>query len=76
MTNLNEDVQLSGKLYYSLANLATEQFTIGRSDDNQIILRGVGIQKSHAEFKIDKKANILLVVRSSEAHEQTLVNGE
>jgi hypothetical protein len=43
LTNLNEDIQLSGKLYYSLANIATEQFTIGRAEGNQVVLRGVGI---------------------------------
>lgn len=44
LTNLNEDTQLSGKLHYSLANLASEQFTAGRDPSCNIVLRGVGIQ--------------------------------
>ena len=30
LTNVNEDSQLTGKLYYSLANLAQENVRIGR----------------------------------------------
>ena len=44
LTNLNEDTQLSGKLFYNLANLASEDFSIGRQNSSQIILRGVGVQ--------------------------------
>jgi kinesin family protein 13 len=43
LTNLNEDIQLTGKMYYSLREEATY---IGRHDGDptpQIILRGVGI---------------------------------
>lgn len=47
LTNLNEDIQLSGKMYYSLAHcLDGKILYIGRNEGNpkpQIILRGVGI---------------------------------
>ena len=42
LTNLNEDTQLSGKVYYNLGALGTEAVRIGRQDDtgaNQIVLR-------------------------------------
>ena len=32
LTNLNEDIQLSGKLYYSLSNLAQEKVQVGRQN--------------------------------------------
>ena len=32
LTNLNEDSQLSGKVYYSLAELHDEQVVVGRSN--------------------------------------------
>jgi hypothetical protein len=47
LTNLNEDIQLSGKMYYSLKKVTH----IGRHDGEpapQIVLRGVGIQRNHA----------------------------
>ena len=76
LTNLNEDTQLSGKLFYSLANLATENFSIGRALDSQIVLRGVGIQNKHATLTIDYYGQISLNVVGQTAYEQTLVNGK
>jgi len=52
LTNLNEDTQLSGKMYYSFLDYPVY---IGRHDGQpvpQIILRGVGIQQNHANFTI------------------------
>ena len=46
LTNLNEDSQLTGKLYYSLANLGHENVHIGRKTavpTPQIILLGAGV---------------------------------
>ena len=54
LTNLNEDTQLSGKVYYNLGALGTEVVRLGREDDasaTQIVLRGIGIQQDHAQFK-------------------------
>ena len=49
---------------------------MGRAQNNNIILRGFGIQDSHAEFNIDSKGNISLNVSSQQAFDQTLVNGK
>ncbi len=57
LTNLNEDTQLTGKLYYSLANLANQHVYIGRKTavpTPQIILLGAGIQEKHAHFEVNK----------------------
>ena len=46
LTNLNEDTQLGGKVYYNLADLGQDDVRIGRQDNagaNQIVLRGIGI---------------------------------
>jgi hypothetical protein len=46
LTNLNEDSQLSGKLYYSLSNLANQKVLVGSSKSDpkpQIMLRGFEI---------------------------------
>lgn len=39
------------------------------------MLRGAGVQKMHAAFKVDKRGQISIVVRGEEAHENTRVNG-
>ena len=47
LTNLNEDVQLTGKVYYGLAGLAQQPVRIGRHGADptpQIALRGAGVQ--------------------------------
>jgi hypothetical protein len=46
LTNLNEDIQLSGKMYYSLSKCLDSPLHIGRQGGDpvpQIVLRGVGI---------------------------------
>ena len=65
LTNLNEDSQLSGKLYYSLANLAQNKVHVGNTKNDpkpDITLRGVGIQENHAHFTIENNGLIKLVV--------------
>lgn len=56
LTNLNEDLQLSGKIYYSLSRCQDGSLLrIGRHDGEpvpQIVLRGVGIQKNHAQIRL------------------------
>ena len=50
LTNLNEDPQLTGKVYYSLMDCPVY---VGRRNGNptpQIILGGVGIRMNHAIF--------------------------
>ena len=77
ITNLHEDAQLSGKIYYSLASLNEIPVTVGRQAANPtIILRGVGIQNNHAAFILLPNGAIILTVNSKEAWENTLVNGE
>ena len=79
LTNLNEDTQLSGKLYYGLQDLGKQRFHIGRQDGNprpQLVLRGVGVQQQHAYFEVDGKGVISICVTSGAAFEQTLVNGK
>jgi hypothetical protein len=52
---------------------------IGRHDGDpypEIILRGVGIQKNHAQIVLNKKGEFTLVVHDKECWEQTLVNGK
>lgn len=78
LTNLNEDAQLSGKVYYNLGDLGKEDVKIGRQDEedlNEIVLRGIGIQQNHAQFKIEQNGQIKMLVRGQEALESTLVNG-
>ena len=46
LTNLNEDPQLNGKLYYNLQDLTFSKFHIGRQDGEpkpQLILKAVGV---------------------------------
>ena len=79
MTNLNEDTQLSGKVYYALSGLADKDVIIGRigSECNpEIALRGISVQNTHATFKVCPDGQIKLVVSGEEAHKNTLINGE
>jgi len=76
---MNEDVQLSGKVYYGLTNIAKEPIVVGRQNCEpkpQIILRGAGIQTKHASFKIRPNGLIDIFVDSQDAFENTLVNGQ
>jgi len=46
LTNMNEDIQLSGKVYYHLSEIAQEPVVVGKQNCEpkpQIILRGAGI---------------------------------
>ena len=57
LTNLNEDPQLSGKLFYDLTKYKI--FRIGKKSDLQnpgIVLNSIGIQPKHA--KIESTNNI------------------
>jgi len=80
LTNLNEDLQLSGKMYYSLEKCTDGQpFHIGRHDGDPspiIVLRGVGIQKNHARITLTDTGIFVLSVDSNESYERTLVNGK
>lgn len=78
LTNLNEDVQLSGKLFYSLKDCFEKPLLIGRHDGNptpQIVLRGVGIQTNHAKIELTENGMFKISVAGKEAWEQTMVNG-
>ena len=78
LTNLNEDIQLSGKMYYSLSKCFESPLCIGRIDGQpvpQIILRGVGIQTNHAQIKLLDNDHFQISVIGKDAWEQTLVNG-
>ena len=79
LTNLNEDIQLSGKMYYSLKDCLTAPLHIGRHDGDpapQIVLRGVGIQTNHAQIVMMPTGHFKLLVIGKEAFEQTLLNGK
>ena len=80
LTNLNEDLQLSGKMHYSLEQCQDGQaFHIGRHDGDpvpNIVLRGVGIQKNHAYITLSETGIFEINVASAESFEQTLVNGK
>lgn len=79
LTNLNEDIQLSGKMYYSLKDVFHQDVHIGRQDGDpvpQIILRGVGIQENHAHIKLCPNGMFKIVVIGKDAWEQTMVNGK
>jgi hypothetical protein len=39
------------------------------------VLRGAGVQKVHAAFKVDKRGQISIFVRGEEARANTRVNG-
>lgn len=62
LTNLNEDNQLTGKLYFSLLNAREKEFSIGRNSKNNLVLKGVGIQERHAVIKVDSLGNYTLEV--------------
>lgn len=80
LTNLNEDLQLSGKMHYSLESCQDgREFHIGRHDGApvpNIVLRGVGIQKNHAYITLSETGIFEINVTSAESYEQTLVNGQ
>jgi hypothetical protein len=72
---LNEDVQLSHKMKYSINNFP---FCIGRRHGNptpNIILTGIGIKSNHARI-IQTNEGLKLTVTDPEAREYTFVNGQ
>ena len=61
-------------MYYSLKKVTH----IGRHDGEpapQIILRGVGIQRNHAQIRLRDDCTFELFVSGKESWDQTLVNG-
>jgi pSer/pThr/pTyr-binding forkhead associated (FHA) protein len=76
LTNLNSDPQLTGKLFYSLANARNQPLTIGRNQSSSLVLKGVGIQEHHAQIKVDELGNFTLSVDDQAALRHTLVNGK
>ena len=76
LTNINEDHQLSGKVYY---NFLTWPLLVGKRCDDESIriqLSGPGIQKIHCVFKIDKAHNVILEACSQLSADFLFVNGE
>ena len=77
LTNLNEDPQLTGKLYYGLVDCPVY---VGRKTGEPkptIILGGVGIQRNHAVFEKDTESDdILLRPQCEKASECIFVNGK
>ena len=79
LTNLHEDLQLSGKIYYSLLHCLEDtgdgglgEMHIGRHDGEpkpQILLRGVGIQKNHARIIVNKASGMFELHCSDAAYE-------
>lgn len=58
LTNLNEDPQLTGMLYY---NLLEAPFYVGRKTGNPlptIIIGGIGILSNHCSFEIEKSEEV------------------
>ena len=76
LININEDHQLSGKVYY---NFLTWPLLVGKRCDDESIriqLSGPGIQKLHCVFKLDKVHNVTLDACSMLAADYLFVNGE
>ena len=73
LTNLNEDLQLSGKMFYSLEECqGGKSFFIGRHDGDptpNIVLRGVGIQKNHAYITLAENGIFWINTSSLESYE-------
>jgi pSer/pThr/pTyr-binding forkhead associated (FHA) protein len=74
LVNLNEDPQLSGKVYYNFKSIP---LTVGRREtDPDIVLGGVGIEKRHCEFDIDDEERVTLRPLSDRASQNLFVNGQ
>lgn len=75
LTNLHEDPQLSGKVYYSLTRCP---LYVGRKTGNpvpKIILGALGIQPNHASIHLTDNGLIELRVNDPESKNNTQVNG-
>lgn len=76
LVNLNEDPQLSQKIYNALKEFPVR---VGRKNENpkpQIIFGGVSVQKNHAKFEILENGLIQMEITNESALEQTLINGK
>ena len=76
LVNLNEDPQLSQKIYYSLANFPVQ---IGRKTDQpkpQIIFGGIAVKNNHGVFTMLKNGLIQFELTNPEAYDQTYINGK
>ena len=77
LTNLNEDPQLTGKLYYGLVDCPVY---VGRKTGDPkptIVLGGVGVQRNHAVFEKDEvTGDIMLRPQCDKASECIFVNGK
>lgn len=72
--NLNEDPQLSGKVYYNFKSIP---LTVGRREtDPDIVLGGVGIEKRHCEFDFDDSNNVTVKPLTEKASKNLFVNGQ
>lgn len=72
---LNEDVQLSHKMKYSINNFP---FCIGRRHGNpppNIVLTGIGIKSNHARI-IQTNEGLKLTITDPEARDYTFINGQ
>ena len=76
ITNLSEDQQMSGLVYYSLGKGA---ISFGRKSCNpppEVILGAIGIKQHHAKIRITPKGLFKLEVYDAESANNTLINGE
>ena len=77
LTNMNEDSQLSNKLFYDLTKFTN--FTIGRKTDTvtpQIVLNSIGIQPKHARIQVESNGEFILFAECHEAIQFLTLNGE
>ena len=76
LTNLNEDPQMSGLVFYSLVSGVIH---IGRRSGDpvpQIILGSIGIKPNNAKIELNSKGLLELSVCDSEAATNTYINGK
>lgn len=76
LVNINEDPQLSGKIYNSLMECPVQ---VGRKNDQpkpQIIFGGVSIKKNHGKFNMLPNGNIEFQITNPEAQQKTYINGK
>ena len=76
ITNLSEDQQMSGMVYYSVAK---GELSFGRKTANPIpdvILGAIGIKQNHAKIRLTPKGLFKIEVYDAESAANTLINGE
>mmetsp|Transcript_18369 Transcript_18369/g.18344 ORF Transcript_18369/g.18344 Transcript_18369/m.18344 type:complete len:877 (+) Transcript_18369:699-3329(+) len=71
ITNLNEDPQLSGQIQHEFME---GQSRLGRSQENTIVLNGLGIAPEHCAVQRSGARHVL--IPSSDAKNKTMVNGQ